>query len=306
MVAVIFSGLLGASCGPLPKPFKHDTNGGATSPFDQLGDLSGVVVAPIENAPPGIGGPIADSVALQLRRANIPATTGGALRDGLLLEGQARTITWGARHAIVIDWILSDRLGAIVDQRATNIATDIPIRANKGDWDAWRDVDDGVLDKAAQTIAREISGLLQQENPVRKTRPLPLLGVASVTGATGDGNKSLQRAFEAVLRRAGLPVAASIDAATVRIHGVVTVSEVSGSKLEGSDSNEPQSRLDIKWIFRQKDGAEIGVMTQTNTVQNGQIATRWGGLAYDITLAAIDGVLRVLRTMDEARAITRP
>jgi hypothetical protein len=165
LLAATLSGFLGVGCGPLSKPFKPDTNDGAPSPFDQLRDLSGVVVAPLENAPAGVGGPFADSVSKLLREANIPSTTGGALKDGFLLEGRARTITWGARHAIVIDWVLSDRLGAIVDQRATNKETDIPIRVNKGGWDAWRVTDDAALDKAAQTIAKVISRLLQQETP---------------------------------------------------------------------------------------------------------------------------------------------
>jgi hypothetical protein len=238
-----------------------------------------------------------------LREANIPATTGGALKDGLLLEGRARTITWGARHAIVIDWVLSDRLGAIVDQRATNIATDIPVRVNRGGWDAWRGIDDAALDNAARTIAKVISILLQEESLVYKSPPRRLLGVASVTGATGDGNKSLQRAFEVVLRRAGVPVAASLDAATIRIYGIVSLSDTTGpdAALGGT-----YKRLDIKWTFRGSDGVELGIMTQTNMVRKGQVATRWGPLAYDITLAAIDGVMRVLRTMDEVGAITRP
>ena len=263
-------------------------------------------MAPLENAPAGVGGPFADSVSKLLREANIPSTTGGALKDGFLLEGRARTITWGARHAIVIDWVLSDRLGAIVDQRATNIETDIPIRVNKGGWDAWRVTDDAALDKAAQTIAKVISRLLQQEIPVHKPPPRPLLGVASVTGATGDGNKSLQRAFEVVLRRAGVPVAASFDAATIRIYGVVSLSDTTGPDATDAAFRGTYKRLNIKWMFRGSDGVELGIMTQTNMVRKGQVATRWGPLAYDITLAAIDGVMRVLRTMDEVGAITRP
>ena len=306
LLAATLSGFLGVGCGPLSKPFKPDTNDGAPSPFDQLRDLSGVVVAPLENAPAGVGGPFADSVSKLLREANIPSTTGGALKDGFLLEGRARTITWGARHAIVIDWVLSDRLGAIVDQRATNIETDIPIRVNKGGWDAWRVTDDAALDKAAQTIAKVISRLLQQETPVHKPPPRPLLGVASVTGATGDGNKSLQRAFEVVLRRAGVPVAASFDAATIRIYGVVSLSDTTGPDATDAAFRGTYKRLNIKWIFRGSDGVELGIMTQTNMVRKGQVATRWGSLAYDITLAAIDGVMRVLRTMDEVGVITRP
>ncbi len=292
---VLLAGLLISACGPLPRPFKPESNGGAASPFDQLGDIPGIVVAPIENAPPGVGGPIADSVAALLRRANTPATTVGALTDGYLLEGRARTISWGARHRIVVDWTLTDRLGAIVDERTTDIATDIPIRTKAGQWDAWRRVDDAALDNAARTIATAVAALLQRNNPVERTRARVLLGVASVSGATGDGNESLKRAFEAVLRRAGVPVAVTPDAATVQIHGVVSVVDLKGG----------QKKLDITWTFRRPDGAKIGVMTQHNAVRNGQVEARWGPLAYDITLAAIDGVMSILRTMGEIDAITR-
>jgi hypothetical protein len=299
---ILVSALLIGACGPLPKPFKPDVNGGAPSPFEQLGDIPGIVVAPVENTPPGVGGPIADSIAESLRRANTPATTAGALLDGYLLEGRARTITWGARHSIVIDWTLTDRRGAILDQRSTNVVTDIPVQANTpvqnrpDEWSLWRHVGEADLKTTSQTIASALAALLQRNIPVQQARPRPLLGVASVTGASGDGNESLRRAFEAVLRRTGLPVAATPDAATVRIHGVVKLTDLEGG----------QKKLDITWTFRRPDGAEIGVMTQHNAVQDGQVKTRWGPLAYDITLAAIDGVVNILRKMDAYDAITRP
>jgi hypothetical protein len=299
---IVLSVLMLSACGPLPKPFKPDVNGGALSPFDQLGGIPGIVVAPVENTPPGFGGPLADSVAALLRQANMPATTGGALLDGYLLEGQARTITWGARHTIVIDWTLSDRQAAILDQRSTNVVTDIPAQTktpapNKPDkWSVWRHVGDADLKNTSQAIATALAALLQPNNPVRQSRPRPRLGVASVTGASGDGNESLRRAFEAVLRRAGLPVAATPDTATVRIHGVVKLTDLESGK----------KKLDITWFFRRPDGAEIGVMTQHNAVLDGQVKTRWGPLAYDITLAAIDGVVSILRKMDEFDAITQP
>ena len=131
---------------------------------------------------------------------------------------------------------------------------------------------------------------------MKKDLPPALLTVASVTGASGDGNESLKRALQAVLRRAGLPVAADPRDATVFIDGVVDL-----QKLDDSEK-----ALDITWSFRDSSGRHLGVMTQQNRVRNNQVGSRWGSLAYDITLAAIDGVVRVLRRRDEIDALTRP
>ena len=300
IIAAIVAGLFASACGELPKPFKPDAKGLALSPFAQLGDVSGVVVAPIQNAPPGVGDAMADSVAVWLRKANAPATTTGALTNGHLLEGWARIVELGGGPVIVVDWVLTNPANVIVDRRATRIAPIGPARPSAqrsgGEWPAWRRIDDAAIRRASEEIATAVAALLQSNTPVKKDLPRAQLAVASVTGATGDGNESLKRAFEAMLRRAGLPVAATMEEATVLIYGEVTL----------KSQDDTVKVLEINWSFRGPDGRELGVMSQHNQVRNNQVNARWGSLAYDITLAAIEGVVSILKRRDEIDALTRP
>ena len=295
--AALFTILATTACGELPRPFKPDVKGLALSPLAQLGDGAGVVVAPVVNTPPDVGAIMAESVASHLRQSNVPATTTGALTNGYLLEGRSRTA--GAEQVLVIDWILTNPNNVVVDRRATVIrpvAGAAPTRDVSREGPIWRRIDDAAIGRATSKIADAVSELLQSNTPVKKDLPPALLAVASVTGASGDGNESLKRAFEAVLHRAGLPVAAKLRDATVLIHGVVVLQNL----------DDAQKTLDITWSFRDSSGRELGVMTQQNRVRNNQVESRWGSLAYDITLAAIDGVVSVLRRRDEIDALTRP
>ena len=293
----LFAILATTACGELPRPFKPNVKGLALSPLAQLGDGAGVVVAPVVNTPQDVGVTMAESVASQLRQSNVPATTTGALTNGYLLEGRSREA--GAGQGLVIDWILTNPYNVVVDRRATMIRPVVgaaPTRDLSPEWPIWRRIDDAAIGRATSKIANAVSELLQSNTPVKKDLPPALLTVASVTGASGDGNESLKRALQAVLRRAGLPVAADPRDATVFIDGVVDL-----QKLDDSEK-----ALDITWSFRDSSGRHLGVMTQQNRVRNNQVGSRWGSLAYDITLAAIDGVVRVLRRRDEIDALTRP
>ncbi|MFT6580764.1 MAG: hypothetical protein ACJAU6_001194 [Alphaproteobacteria bacterium] len=299
----LFASLVTAACGELPRPFKPEVKGLTLSPLAQLGDGAGVVVAPIANAPLDVGAMMADSIASRLRQANVPATTTDALTNGYLLEGRSRTA--GAGQGLVIDWILTNPYNVVVDRRTTMVrptaaaALNPEVGLNPGvgnEWPIWRRIDNAAIGRATSKIADAVAELLQSNTPVKKDLPPALLAVASVTGASGDGNESLKRAFEAVLHRAGLAVAATPREATVLIDGVVVLQDVEGA----------QKALDITWSFRDSSGRNLGVMTQRNRVRNNQVESRWGSLAYDITLAAIDGVVSVLRRRDEIDALTRP
>lgn len=274
-----------AGCGPLPRPFKEGS--GVESPFEAIQDSAGVVVVPIEGAPAAVSGPLTEILAAALVRRGVPATTGGALTNGFLLEGLAGPP--GPAGGLSIDWKLTDESG----ENVTAFSTRHPV--TQAAWQSGRAADLGrIADATAAEIAESLRGpaVSAQEIP-RKQRSR--FAVVSVEGAPGDGNEALKTAFEAVLRRAGLPVTANPEEAAILIYGVVTVKPAA----DGSDS------LSLVWTLRDPEGAEIGELRQSNQVRHGELDAKWGALAYDITAAVISDVTRIMAIIDDAEAVRR-
>lgn len=279
--------LVMAACGPLPRPFKAAEGQGIESPFDASRDSAGIVIAPVVGAPPVFAGPLADMLAEKLAGKGIPATTGGAIRNAYLLEG----VTAGPAvdGQLAIDWNLSDQAGSIVSGFSTRHA--LPS-------DAMQTGAADSIDAIAKVVAVAVSDSLLGPAVVAQAVPErlpPGIAVVAVEGAPGDGNAALKTAFEAVLRRAGLPVVDDPAQAAIRIFG----------KVDLTPAGNGTEDLLIAWTLRDPDGAEIGVLTQSNAVPQGKLDVEWGSLAYDITIAMIDGVARVLHVIDDAEDIRR-
>lgn len=281
-VLILAIGLVTGACGRLPKPFKAEEGGGAESPLVAMQDSVGVVVVPVLGAPSGVSGPLADIMAAELRRANIPATTDSAVTNAYLLEGDAQFEPAAADEGtVMIDWTISDKEGATVEELTTR---------HRVASQAWHRGTRAGLKALAADAVRRIVDILQSDLPQAAQPPRPKIGVVSVKGAPGDGNEALRKAFTAVLKNAHLPVAEDASEAAIQVFGEVTV----------SDQSESRQKLDIKWILKKKDGSEIGTMTQSNSIEKGKVSTRWGPLAYDVTFAMVGSIMDVLETMDRA------
>jgi len=277
--AVLLFCLIVAACGPLPKPFRANPAGGAEHPFVAMQDSAGVVVAPLIGAPQAVAGPMAEIMAAALRREDIPATTGSAVKDAFLLEGQAGFARL-ANGAVPIMWTLSDTRGVAVESLTTE---HLVLRA------AWRAGATEMLEALAASVAPLIARTLQANLPAAVASDPPTLGVVAVEGAPGNGNTALKVAFDAVLRNAGLPFAADPRAATIQIFGTVRVTPLAA----------PKAKVAIEWVLRDAKGGEIAVLNQSNAIKRGRIDGQWGSLAYDVANAMVDSVVRVLRAIDD-------
>ncbi len=275
-------GVVLAGCGNLPRPFKAEIGEGAESPLVALQDSVGIVVVPTFGAPPGVAGPLADIMAADLRRTNVPATTGSAIKNGYILEGEAKfTPITGDQGEISVIWTITDPQGTVVDRLLTQ---------QMGGQAAWQTGSRVVLNGLAEDAVPRIADVLQSNLPVVAQAARPTIGVVKIEGAPGDGNEALKKAFEAVLRNAGLPVVEDASLAAIQVFGNVEV----------SPEDKGREKLEIKWTLRQPDGSDIGSMTQTNAIRAGKASARWGSLAYDVTFAMIDSVANVLQTMERA------
>lgn len=269
-------------CGQLPKPFKAEAGQGAESPLVALQESVGIIVAPVTGAPPGVAGPLAEIMAGALRQANIPATTGSAIKSAFLLEGEsAFTPTSGDDGIVSVAWTVTDGAGEIVEQLTTRRALSVSA------WQSGARVHLNVIvDDAAPRIAARFEG----NKPHAAQTVRPTIGVVAVEGAPGDGNQALKSAFEAVLKNAGIPLAEDPNLAAIQMFGKVKV----------SPGSEDLENIEIDWVLRRPDGSEIGALKQRNTIKNGTASATWGPLAYDVTFAMIDSVADILQTIERA------
>ncbi|NKB56179.1 MAG: hypothetical protein GKS00_07565 [Alphaproteobacteria bacterium] len=283
MSVVVALSLAVAGCGQLPRPFKADEGQGAESPLVALQDSAGIVVVPVFGAPSPVAGPLADIMAEGFRQTNIPATTGSAIKNAYLLEGEAKfTPAQGDIGVVTVDWTVSDSEGEVVERLTTK--QEVPAAA----WQSGARVQ---LNALSANAVPKIAGILQKNTPsAAEIAARPTIGVVAVEGAPGDGNEALKKAFEAVLKSAGVPVAPDPKLAAIQVFGKVDVA----SQSEGVD------KIAIEWVLRKPDGSEIGVLKQNNTIKNGQASAEWGPLAYDVTFAMIDSIADILQTMERA------
>ena len=128
-----------------------------------------------------------------------------------------------------------------------------------------------VADHDPSMIARGTPGLLR---PVH---------VARVTGAPGDGNKSVTKALRNALRRSGVTVS--------------NEPEVLGVSVLGQVIRTPRGEADeiaIRWRVVSAEGAELGSISQGNFVPTGALDGPWGNIALAVAQGGAEGVVQIL------------
>lgn len=274
--AALLVGLAG--CGPVPQPFRAAPGAKADNPLLAIPDGAGVTVAPISGAPPGLSGPLMDELAAALRRAGVPASTGAALGNSLLMEGDGRWIDGRA----VIDWRLSDETGAEV--AALRSEAEAPRDAyERGDPALVRRLAERSATLTARALAPDADAI-----PAQGEARGQGVAVVGVEGAPGDGDRALADAMTAVLTQAGVPMADGPDAAALLLAGAVSVAEIADG---GQD-------VSISWWLMDTDGTVLGTLEQGNRVPAGSLDGRWGDAAYDAALANVDAIRGILDRLE--------
>src|SRR3546814_19674543 len=92
------------ACVPLPRPFKPESKN-PDNPLLQLPDSGGVVVAPLQDAPPAAG-PFAALLAESLLRVGIPASPTADVENAFLREGRT---TLASLHGDTADPVIHRR-----------------------------------------------------------------------------------------------------------------------------------------------------------------------------------------------------
>jgi hypothetical protein len=269
--------LAAASCQPLPHPFADDKPPAALL---QVRDTAGVSIAPLVGQPAVVGRELAGAMAEAFLRRDIPASAKTASLDSYQLYGRlAESAPRDGKVALLAVWWLYDAKGKIVGKRSAEVVA----AAGKG-----RAALDAPVAQLANLSTDKLAPLLVGNQPAA----VPLAAAADrvriaidkVAGAPGDGANSLQTAIAAVLQPQDLTIVASGGKADLHISADVTV----------SPATPGSQHVRIVWHVRRGDGTEIGTVAQQSDVAEGKLAGPWGAVAYDVAVAAVDGLMQLV------------
>lgn len=279
-----------AACQPLPHPFADDR---PPESLLRVRDSAGISIASIEGGPTAAARKLGAAVASALVKREIPASDRTTSLMSYLLYGELKAQRPHAgRAAVTVHWRLQDAAGHAVGERTTQL--EAPARA-------WESGDDKIVASLAEASAAEIAPLLADEAPGRaeaaaggggdgRTR----IAIRPVSGAPGDGARSLANAVATVLKRQDLTVLDDANAkADVIVDGEVSVAPVKPDK----------QHVKIVWHVRRADGAEVGTVGQENDVPKGMLDGPWGDIAYSVAIAGADGLMQVIaRAVPEGKS----
>ena len=108
--------------------------------------------------------------------------------------------------------------------------------------------------------------------------------VAPVSGAPGDGTKSLTAAIKKRLYAKGVKLATVPTGNTYTVKGTVSVTDGSGGKQS----------IRIDWQVLDPNGKRVGTVSQQNNIPKGSLDGPWGAVADAAAGAAADGIIKLL------------
>ncbi|SRR5579875_166193 len=240
-------------------------------------DSAGIYVLPVAHAPQPSAEALARAMAVALQRADVPASARASNRDSYRLH-PAAIITPGAGgvDSIRIDWELRDAAGRLVGSAPSQIVADAG---------AWQRGDEQLAAALATPAAPAVAALIQGDIPPPQGGLDPVVALRPVTGAPGDGDRSLTRAMGVALERAKLALAAAPGG---------KADFVVAGRVEVSPPSDRKQQVKVTWVLLRPDGREIGRVKQENAVPAGSLDGAWGEIAYAVTNAAAPGVRRLI------------
>lgn len=275
---ILFVPLLLPACQPLPHPFA-DNHPPPSSPIMSPPDAVGIVVQPVTGAPgPVAAAALAKAMADALQKEDVPADTDAGNRHSYRLATQVRAQPLGGDRArIAVDWVLAAADGHVVDRET--VTQEVPAAAFlHGD----AAVAKALVAKPAAILARRVEG----DTPVEHIPHAPVVALAPVTGAPGDGGRALSLAIGSGLQHAGIALR---DKPDDRVTYLLTGKVAIGAAKAGHQD------VKIVWIVSKAGGGEIGQVSQENAVPAGSLDGAWGDTAYDVASAAIGGIVALIQ-----------
>jgi hypothetical protein len=261
-------------------------------------------LAPIVGAPPNIAKQFAQELAAAGSDNKLTITPDGTgspyTLKGYLVATSERK---GAKISYILD--ITDTKG----QRVGRVSGEQLIVRRSGA-DPWSGVDSAALHSLAAMIAPQVAASMSGggSTPPAASEPSPRPApsasapetaaavpaarpkgpvttiVAPVSGAPGDGTKSLTAAIKKRLYAKGVKLATVQTGNTYTVKGTVSVTDGSGGKQS----------IRIDWQVLDPNGKRLGTVSQKNNIPKGSLDGPWGAIADAAAGAAADGIVKLL------------
>jgi hypothetical protein len=263
-----------------------------------FGSSPKVSIAPIIGAPENVTTELTKAlvVAGNERSLSLTPGTGGGnymLRGYLLAAPERR----GSKISYI--WDVTDAKGT----RVTRVSGEETV-AKGSSSDPWSGVDSTVIrsiaNKTASQLAANLPGGRSASTPTAAAAPAaPAVAastastaqpkasgvlVAPVSGAPGDGRRSLTTALKKRLYKDGIKLANGTSSNVYTVQGIVKLSSASGGK----------ESIRIDWQVLDPSGKRLGTVSQQNTIPKGSLNGPWGAIADAAAGAAADGIIKLL------------
>jgi hypothetical protein len=266
-------------------------------------------LAPIVGAPANVAQELAQALAAAGKENKLTITPNGtgsnyALKGFLIATNERKA----AKVSYILD--ISDSDG----QRVGRVSGEQLIPGRSGS-DPWSGVDSAAIRSLAGKIAPQIAATLsggRAAPPPVASDPPPAPGaapsaakppaataaappprvakgpvtamVSPVSGAPGDGMKSLTAAIKKRLYAKGVKLTSIQSENTYTVKGIVSLKDASGGKQS----------IRIDWQVIDPSGKKVGTVTQQNTIPKGSLNGPWGAIADAAAGAAADGIVKLL------------
>jgi len=258
-------------------------------------------LAPIVGAPPDVAKALALWIVSAGKDNKLTITPDGT-GSPYMLKGYlvATSEKKGAKISYILD--IEDTKG----QRVGRVSGEQLIAGRSGA-DPWSGVDTAAIRSLAAKIAPQIaatlsgggspppvaSGPAPSPSAPETAAPAPTARaakgpvttiVAPVSGAPGDGTKSLTAAIKKRLYAKGVKLATVQTGNTYTVKGIVSVTDGSGGKQS----------IRIDWQVLDPNGKRVGTVSQQNNIPKGSLDGPWGAVADAAAGAAADGIIKLL------------
>jgi hypothetical protein len=157
--------------------------------------------------------------------------------------------------------------------------------------DAWQAADAATLQQTADKAAPDIASLLERIEAQREeSDPNSLLNrpvrvaLKGVSGAPGDGDRSLAHEFSLELPKHGEPLQKSPAGADFLVEG----------RVKAVPEPEDTIRIELQWVVTNAAGQELGRVVQINEVPKDAVSGLWGDVAVVAAAEAAGGVQDVI------------
>ncbi|MGH7184876.1 MAG: hypothetical protein ACREIB_01185 [Pseudomonadota bacterium] len=300
LAAFAFACLSGCGGGP-GGPSSGGLFSGATSLF---GGSKKIAVAPIIGTTPQVAQELSDALVVAGKERGLTLLPEGG-KGNYTLRGYLVATSEGKSSKITYIWDVNDAQGS----RVARVSGEEVIAGRSGA-DPWAGVDSAAVRSIAGKTASQLAASMPRgrggsassvaavsdgapaSTASTASAPSPRVAspkaagvvVAPVSGAPGDGQRSLTTALKKRLYAGGVKLANGPAVNVYMVKGSVSLADASGGKQS----------IRIDWQVLDPSGKKLGTVSQQNMIPKGSLNGPWGAIADAAAGAAAAGIIKLL------------